>query len=86
MDKAPKINEALAIDPDNAVGWTSRGVYLGELGKLDEAIASFKRAIQLDPELASAHSNLGNALREQGEIGEAEKAFAKARALAPKDP
>jgi tetratricopeptide (TPR) repeat protein len=33
------------------------------LGKLDEAIAEYRKAIQLDPHLTLAHYGLGNVFR-----------------------
>ena len=35
-------------------------------GKLDEAVACYRRALELKPDYAEAHNNLGNAFKEQG--------------------
>ncbi len=40
-------------------------------GRLDEAIACYRRAIDLDPNLPEARNNLGTALRAQGHLDEA---------------
>ena len=40
-------------------------------GKLDEALACYRRALELRPDYAEAHNNLGNALRNQGKLDEA---------------
>jgi Flp pilus assembly protein TadD len=50
-------------------------------GKLDEAIAAFRRAVQLAPKSALLYINLGNALRGQGRLEEANAAYAQARRL-----
>ena len=45
------------------------GVVLKEQGKLDEAVACWRRAVELKPDYAEAYGNLGNALKEQGKLG-----------------
>jgi len=59
------------------------GVTLKELGRLDEAEASYKKAIALKPDLAEAHSNLGNTLKKLGRLNEAEVSNTQAIALKP---
>ena len=54
-----------------------------ELGKLDEAIASCRRALTIKPEFAGAHHNLGIALKELGRPGEAFTSHRHAVALNP---
>ncbi|HET9113244.1 MAG TPA: tetratricopeptide repeat protein, partial [Burkholderiales bacterium] len=39
--------------------------------RLDEAIASYRRALDLKPDYAEAHNNLGSALQAQGKLDEA---------------
>ena len=34
---------------------------LKDQGKLDEAVACYRRALELKPDFAEAHNNLGNA-------------------------
>jgi chemotaxis protein methyltransferase CheR len=52
-----------------------------ELGQLDEAAASLKRALYLDPGMIVAHFALGMLARRCGAAGDAERHFANARAL-----
>jgi tetratricopeptide (TPR) repeat protein len=54
-------------------------------GRIDEAIAAFRRAIVLDPGNGDGHYNLGIALRQRGELRGAALAFRDAARLAPKD-
>ena len=54
------------------------GNTLKELGRLDEAEASYNQAIALKPDYVEAHSNLGNTLQEQGRLEEALAAYNKA--------
>ena len=44
---------------------------LKDQGKLDEALACYRRALALKPDFAAAHNNLGNTLMDQGKLDEA---------------
>ena len=59
------------------------GVLLKELGKLQEAEMSTRKAIRMKPNIAEAHSNLGNILKEFGRLQEAELSTRKAIKLKP---
>jgi tetratricopeptide (TPR) repeat protein len=54
-----------------------------ELGKLDEAEASYRQAIELEPAQAVVHSNLGITLKKLGRLDEAEQNLKKAIELQP---
>ena len=41
---------------------------LRDKGRVDEAIAEWKKVIELDPKNARAHHDLGNALKARGEL------------------
>ncbi|MGE5655405.1 MAG: tetratricopeptide repeat protein [Actinomycetota bacterium] len=47
-------------------------------GKLDQAIASYRRAIELKPDWAAAYQNLGEALKRQGKTEEAAACYRRA--------
>ena len=49
---------------------------LKELGRLEEAEASYNQAIALEPNLAEAHNNLGTTLHELGRLEEAKERVA----------
>jgi Flp pilus assembly protein TadD len=51
------------MKPDYAEAHSNLGVTLKELGRLDEAEASYRQAIALKPDYAEAHNNLGNTLK-----------------------
>jgi tetratricopeptide (TPR) repeat protein len=59
------------------------GNILRELGRLEDAETSFKKAIAIKPDLAEAHYNLGITLKELGKLGDAETSFKKAIAIKP---
>ncbi|MEO0101381.1 MAG: tetratricopeptide repeat protein [candidate division WOR-3 bacterium] len=61
------------------------GKYLKE-GKLDEAIAEFKKAVELKPNDAEGYARLANVLLEKGRIKEAIQEYEKANRLKPLDP
>jgi hypothetical protein len=59
------------------------GITLQELGRLEEAVASYRKAIALIPDYAEAHYNLGNTLQELGRSKDAEASYRKAIAFKP---
>lgn len=56
---------------DVAMFHSNCGAALRDAGRVDDAVASFRRAIELDPSFAGGHFNLGLALERQGRIEEA---------------
>jgi tetratricopeptide (TPR) repeat protein len=81
---AVHMGKAVELDPKHAAAHEKRGQALVLLGKIDEAIVSYKRAISLDLKNANAHYSLGNALKDKGQVDEAIACFQKAIALDPK--
>ena len=73
----------MTLSPQDAEAHSNLGVTLKELGRLDEAEVSYKKAIALKPDLAEAHSNLGNTLKKLGRLDEAEVSNTQAIALKP---
>jgi tetratricopeptide (TPR) repeat protein len=80
------LGRSLAIDPRQAGMLTNRGNGLIELGRFDEAMASYAAAIALQPaaERANAFNNLGNYLHGLGRSDDAVAAYDRALALKPK--
>ena len=54
-----------------------------DLGKLQEAELSYRKAIEIKPDFAEAHSNLGIILKDLGKLQEAELSTRKAIELNP---
>ena len=59
------------------------GVLLKNLGKLQEAELSIRKAIEINPDYAEAHANLGNILKGLGKLQEAELFVRKAIKINP---
>jgi hypothetical protein len=55
-------------------------------GKIDEAIAEWRRVLEIDPRNASAHNNLGAALTMQGKTSEGMKHLREAHEIDPLTP
>ena len=64
-------DEALKLDPKNALAFANRGTAHSEKGDAGAAIADFDEAIKRDPRLASAYFNRANALAAKGEADHA---------------
>ena len=68
---------------DFAEAHCNLGFFLHELGRLDDAEASYRQAIALKPDFTEAHSNLVITLQELGRLDEAEASYRQAIALKP---
>ena len=73
--------QAIGLDPNNALAYSNKGYALLELKRYEEALAACEQAISLDPNLALAYSNKGATLRALRKSEEAQQAFEKARQL-----
>ena len=66
-----QLQKALALQPDYAEAHSNLGMAYWGLGKLDQAVASFRVSIALNPKLAMARKNLGIVLLLRGQYAEA---------------
>ncbi|WP_211167648.1 tetratricopeptide repeat protein [Pseudanabaena yagii] len=60
-------NEALLLNPNDAIAYSNRGVAKYELGDKQGAIADYNEAIHLNPNLVAAYSNRGLAKYDLGD-------------------
>lgn len=74
--------EELPDDPESLV---MSAAYLAETGRLDAAIASYRRALRHRPDYATAHQMLGAALVDRGELDAALEHFTELSRLRPDD-
>jgi lipoprotein NlpI len=73
----------VALRPDDAAAYYSRGNTLRDLGRSAAALASYDRAIALRPGHAEAYNNRGNLARDQGRAEAALADYERAIALRP---
>ncbi len=80
---ARHLQRALQLDPNNhyTIGYTAS--LLGNLGRLDQAIAGYKYVISRDPVNPANFSNLGNIYQRDKRWDEAIEAFRTALRLSP---
>jgi tetratricopeptide (TPR) repeat protein len=69
--------------PNSVILQNISGAAHAGLGRLTDAITSYKKAIAIEPNYVDAYYNLGFALREQGDLEEAIKNFNKVISLNP---
>jgi tetratricopeptide (TPR) repeat protein len=75
------LEQAAAIEPDNAEAHFDLGVIQRKLSNLDRAAASFNRALEHDPDLIEAHLHLAQIYEHQGRQREAMRHLSAAHRL-----
>ncbi|MCV3217064.1 tetratricopeptide repeat protein, partial [Plectonema radiosum NIES-515] len=75
--------KALEFKPDKDEAWNNRGIALRNLGRLEEAIASYDKALEFKPDKDTAWYNRGNALRNLGRYEDAIASYDKALEFKP---
>jgi len=73
--------QAIRIDPNNALAYSNKGYILYELKMYEEALAAYDQVIRLDPNYAFVYHNKGNALYGLNRKEEAQQAYEKDRQL-----
>jgi tetratricopeptide (TPR) repeat protein len=81
-----RCEQAITENPGDAAAYYKRGNVLQRLGRLDEAVESYRQAIARKPDHASSHTNLGYVLRKLGRFEEALSSHETAIALLPNHP
>jgi Flp pilus assembly protein TadD len=77
------ISQALAINPNAAIYHNNLGAFCRRLGKLDQAMAAYRKAVELQPDYADARYNLGNVLRDTGKLAHSLAEYREAIRLRP---
>ena len=87
IEKASATAEkALALDPNLAEGYVSRGYLLWSRANgwsVERAVSDYRHALELDPNLAEAHHQLANVYNHVGLLDKADEEIKKAIALDP---
>jgi tetratricopeptide (TPR) repeat protein len=71
------------FQPNNYKDWCRQGIALFELGRFEEALASYEQALQLQPDEYIIWFNQGNALWKLGRLKEALASYDQALQLQP---
>ena len=77
-------DEAIRLDPKDAVAYSNRGIAYKDKGDYDRAIADYNEAIGLDPKNAVAYNNRGVAYNAKGDPDRAIADYNEAIRLDPK--
>ncbi|MET3109367.1 tetratricopeptide (TPR) repeat protein [Oxalobacteraceae bacterium GrIS 1.18] len=77
------IDRAINAKNHDPLFFCNKGFIHKELGELDRAIGSYKRALVLNPNYAEVYFNLGVALNLQNKLVEAEAAYRQALTIQP---
>ena len=82
-DSLAALQKAAEFLPGDAEAHCNLGGAFMNLGRLNEAKASYRRALQINPDAAETHIKLGMILFEQGRLMEAEASFRWALRVKP---
>jgi tetratricopeptide (TPR) repeat protein len=73
----------LACTSGSSLAHINFGLALAGRGRIDEAIAHYRKALEIEPDSANAHNNLGLALAGRGRIDEAMLHYQRALKIEP---
>jgi tetratricopeptide (TPR) repeat protein len=76
-------NEAIRLDPKNAIAYGTRGEAYSRMGDYDHALSDFAHAIRLDPKNAVTYSTRGEAYEANNDPDHAIADFDQALKLDP---
>ncbi len=76
-------DHAVAVTDKNYLAHNNRGTWLFDAGRVDEAIADYRKSLAINPRYEEAANNLGHALAHQGKTAEAIEHYRAALRLKP---
>jgi predicted O-linked N-acetylglucosamine transferase (SPINDLY family) len=79
----PYLKTALTVNPTRGQYLMSYADALQALGKLDDALANYRRALEIKPEYAEARNNLGVVLQALGQLDDAVASYRRALEIEP---
>jgi Tfp pilus assembly protein PilF len=77
------IEKAIAVTPNAAIYHNNLGAFSRRLGRMEEAMAAYRKAVELQPDYADARYNLGNVLRDTGQLAQSVAEYREAVRLRP---
>lgn len=78
------LERALALDPENASAWLERGKILHGLGRMEDAVAAFRKGVEHKPWSAAHQISLAVGLRAIGDETAAQLAWKESRRRDPR--
>jgi tetratricopeptide (TPR) repeat protein len=76
----------IACTSPNWLAHNNFGIALASGGRVDEAVAHYRKALEIKPDYSEAHNNLANALAAQGRLDEAMAHYRKSLEIQPNYP
>lgn len=76
-------DQAIAVTEKNYLAHNNRGTWLFGAGRVDEAVADYRKSLATNPRYEEAANNLGHALAHQGKTAEAIEHYRAALRLKP---
>jgi putative PEP-CTERM system TPR-repeat lipoprotein len=80
------VEAVLAKAPNLIDGWQFKGDLAGAQGRLDDALAAYRKVLEIRPTFLPAHSRIVSLLLQQGKNAEAGKQLDAMKKIAPKHP
>ena len=84
-DAIQDYDQAIELDPSNAIVYNNRGIAYSDKGQLDRAIEDYDQAIKLNPSDAIFYNNRGFAYSNKGQLDHAIQDYDQAIKLDPSD-
>lgn len=82
-DSLHALQKTAELLPNDADAFSNLGIVLTDLGQLNEAVTSCRRALKINPNYARAHNTLGSALQAQGRLDGAVSSYRRALEIKP---
>ena len=83
VDLISEAEHLLKVNPESYVIWNIKGAAEKVLGRIEDALVSFKQVVSLNPNYPEGLNNLGTILKDQGKFDEALEVYNQALALKP---
>jgi len=83
IDLISEAEHLLKVNPESYVIWNIKGAAEKVLGRIEDALVSFKQVVSLNPYYPEGLNNLGTILKDQGKFDEALEVYNQALALKP---
>ena len=83
IDLISEAEHLLKVNPESYVIWNIKGAAEKVLGRIEDALVSFKQVVSLNPNYPEGLNNLGTILKDHGKFDEALEVYNQALVLKP---